>query len=82
MGCVSAGADLFLRPAYVPSMQSHRMHLLSPRGRLLSVGAGAGVEGERGAQGRVVTIAGTHACTALHCTLLHCILMMLYIYIL
>jgi hypothetical protein len=50
--CVFAGADLFLRPAYVPSMQTHRMRVLSPEGRLLS-----GSESERAA-GRAVTIAG------------------------
>lgn len=29
-----SGADLFLRPAYVPSVQSHRMKLLDCAGRL------------------------------------------------
>jgi len=32
---VHAGADLFMRPAYVPSMQEHRIELLNAQGQLV-----------------------------------------------
>ena len=48
--CLCEGADLFLRPAYVPSMQSHRMEVLDANGKI--------VLNDSEASSRPVTIAG------------------------